>query len=624
MADTLTHRGPDDLGVWFDEEREVALAFRRLAIIDLSPAGAQPMVSRDGRWVLAYNGEIYNFASLRHDLPRDTVLRGGSDTEVLLELLAHRGVDRTLAAVDGMFAFALWDRREQRLVLARDRFGEKPLHYTWAGSTFLFASELKAMRPHPAWNPTLDLGALALYLSRDYVPAPLTVYAGVHKLLPGTWLEVAADRPGIVEQHTYWSAAEVVAAGRAAPADVDLDGAADLLDDVLSRSVRERMVADVPLGAFLSGGIDSSLVVALMQANADTPVKTFTMSFGDARLDEAPFAAAVAAHLGTEHTEMSVSGADALAVVPALPGMYDEPFADSSQIPTFLVSALARRDVTVALTGDGGDELFGGYGHYTDAQRVLRVVERVPARARPAVAAALRATPEAFWDVVGRGQRVLRPDSRQLHGQNVRKLAAAMERSSVAGRYAVSLSRWGGRPPLALGSTVPLEQSADPRCHPDGLSMTETMMMADTLGYLPDDILVKVDRASMATSLETRIPLLDPEVFALAWRLPMDVKRSDAQGKLVLRQLLGRYVPRRLVDRPKAGFAVPLADWLRHDLRDWGEDLLAPERLRRQGLLDEPRVTRLWKQHQAGTHDWKAQLWTLLMLQAWLEENVPA
>ena len=626
MSAVLAHRGPDDGAVWCDEAAGVALAHRRLAVVDLSAAGHQPMRSHDGRYVIVYNGELYNTAEVRSELERRTsavAWRGHSDTEVLLEAIAAWGVKEALRRVVGMFAFAVWDRQERRLTLARDRIGEKPLYYGRFGSTLLFGSELKALRAHPAFQSEIDRDVLALYVRHGYVPAPYSIYRGVAKLPAGCLAEFAA---GDAEPHIepYWSALEMALAGMASPLDAPEESLVDELDALLKRAVRGQMEADVPLGAFLSGGIDSSTVVALMQAQSSRPINTFTIGFAEAEYNEAEHAKAVAAHLGTNHTELYVTPDEARAVIPRLPQIYCEPFADSSQIPTYLVSQLARRHVTVALSGDAGDELFGGYNRYQIAQRVWRGLSRIPASLRGATAASMRALPPSGWDHVLKPLRFALP--RQLRvqhpGEKVHKLAGVIGLASLDDVYTRLISQWpapGAVVPGAHEPETPLNTAA--RMPGQFAQPLARMTYLDLVTYLPDDILVKVDRAAMAVSLETRVPLLDHRVVEFAWRIPAELKLRGGRGKHLLRAVLQRYVPRGLFERPKMGFGVPIDHWLRGPLREWAEHLLDPATLRAQGYFAVDPIRRAWAEHLDGRRSNQYPLWVILMFQAWLEHQ---
>lgn len=615
MADTLRHRGPDDAGVWSDPAQGVALAHRRLSIIDLSPAGHQPMVSACGRYVLTFNGEIYNCAEIRAELERSgaaPVWRGHSDTEVLLAAAAAWGLRRALEASVGMFALAFWDRRERTLSLARDRLGEKPLYYGRMGQSVLFASEPQALWEHPDWVGEIDRGALALLMRHNYIPAPHSVFRGVRKLLPGSICVIGLDRSAEAIER-YWAPGEL---GRE-PFTGSAEEAVDALDRLLRETLSGQMLADVPLGAFLSGGIDSSTIVALMQATSARAVQTFSIGFEDPDYDEAPHARAIARHLGTEHHELVVSNRDMLDVVPRLAHIYAEPFADSSQIPTLLVAQMARRQVTVALSGDGGDELFAGYTRYRQIERLARTAGRIPASLRGLPAAALRRiSAERLDTLIGTlaGSRAPR-----RAGDRLLKAAEAGGAAGVAGLYRALVTLWHDPARLVVGGSEPetaFTHISETHFRADPV---RAAMSLDLASYLPDDILAKVDRAAMATSLETRVPLLDHRIVAFAARLPTGLLVRDGATKWPLRQLLYRHVPRDLVERPKKGFAVPLETWLRGPLREWAEALIDPVRLAREGLLDPAPVQRAWAEHQGGHRNLQYRLWTVLMLQSWLE-----
>jgi len=621
MADTLRHRGPDDSGVWVDPAAGVALAHRRLSILDLSALGRQPMASESGDWVLIYNGEIYNFAELRAELEsRGHRFRGHSDTEVMLAAFEEWGLPAALDRFNGMFAFAAWHRPDRTLYLARDRLGKKPLYYGWAGNVFLFASELKALRAHPAFEGEIDPGAVALLLRHNYIPHPYSIYRGIRSLAPATVLAMsnsvrAGELPRAVP---YWSHKLVAEQGLERPVREAAE-ALEQLEALLRDAVKLRMIADVPLGALLSGGIDSSLVVALMQAQSTRPVMTFSIGFREEGFDEAPHARAVAAHLGTDHTELYVTPAEARDVIPLLPEIYDEPFADASQIPTFLVSKLARSRVTVALSGDGGDELFGGYAAYLSNLRFWRRYGKVPLSLRRLMAGAARSLSPETWDGIFARLASFVPAAgrRPSAGLRLHRLAAALTEESEETVYCSLMSHW--QPPLSplAGVEEPLTAFRDPERRAVLPGFAERMMYLDLISYLPDDILVKVDRASMAVSLEARCPLLDYRVAELAWRLPLELKIRDGKGKWILRQLLHRYVPQELVERPKAGFAPPVGAWIRGPLRDWAEELIRPARLLSEGLLDPAPIHAVWKQHVRGHYDWGMLLWPVLVFQAW-------
>lgn len=621
MADTLGHRGPDDSGVWVDAENGVALGHCRLSILDLSPEGHQPMQSASDRFVVVYNGELYNFPDLRAELEAlGHRFRGHSDTEVLLAAFDEWGIAASLRKFIGMFGLAVWDRRERALTLCRDRMGEKPLYYGWAGGTFLFGSELKAIAAHPEFDGTISHDALALFIRHNNVPAPRSIYQQVRKVPPATCVTLREeDCVGAwPEPVPYWSLGDAVAAGRAAPFTGSDQDAVEALDTLLRDAVQRQMIADVPLGAFLSGGIDSSVIVALMQAAGSGTARTFSIGFDESGYDEAVHAAAVARHLGTQHTELYVSAAAARALIPELPRIYDEPFADSSQLPTILLARMAREHVTVALTGDAGDELFGGYNRYFHARRIWNTLGWAPAGGRRGVAALVTAVPPAAWDRVGMAlpARYRQP---QL-GDRMRKLAEVVGSPTAAAVYMRLISHWPD-PTVMVPGASDLPRSVLNGQAPEFDDFAEWMMYADTTSYLPDDILVKVDRAAMSTSLETRVPFLDHRVVEFAWTLPLDMKVRGGTGKWILRQVLDRYVPRELIERPKQGFAVPLDEWLRGPLRDWAEALLDERRLREDGLFDPAPIRERWREHLSGRRNWQAALWCVLVFQSWLDHT---
>ena len=624
MADTIVHRGPDDAGDWVDAEAGVALGFRRLAILDLSPAGHQPMVSATGRFVMVFNGEVYNYQALRRELQNlglAPVFEGTSDTEVMLAAFEAWGIEAAVRRFIGMFAIALWDRREHTLYLMRDRMGVKPLYYGRSGDLFLFGSELKALRAHPAFTPRVDRDALALFFRHLDVPAPYSIYRDVRKLVPGTILSLHPKMPEIPEPIPYWSAREVAEQGRTDPFLGNEEEAADHLNGLLREAVGQRMVADVPLGAFLSGGIDSSIVVALMQAQSDRPVNTFTIGYQDALFDEAMHAREVARLLGTAHTEWIVTPKDALAVIPKLPQLYDEPFSDVSQIPTFLVSSMARRHVTVALSGDGGDEVFGGYNRHFWAPKVWNRIRHWPRTTRRMAAAGMTALSPASWNAVFRmfGPLLPRRFNEQNPGYKLAKLAEVMLARSQDDLYKGLVSHWKDPAALVLGSAEPRTILTDQARHAALEDFTHRMMFFDQVTYLPDDNLTKVDRASMGVSLEVRVPLLDHRVVEYAWRLPVGMKVGDGRGKLLLRKVLYRYVPAEIIDRPKMGFDAPVGMWIRGPLRDWAETLLAESRLQQEGFLDPRPVRKMWAEHLSGRYNREYLLWDVLMFQAWRE-----
>lgn len=652
MANAMTHRGPDDLGVWVDNPTGIALAHRRLAVVDLSTAGHQPMMSSQGRYVIAFNGEIYNHLELRHEIETyrqasgvqiESFWRGHSDTETLLAGFELWGIEATLKRCVGMFAIALWDKGRNRLTLVRDRLGEKPLYYGWLGEgdyrAFAFASELKAIKAHPDFKGVVDKQALAQYVQFMYVPAPMSIYEGVYKLKPGHILsfDVASNvsldacKPEI---KPYWSLCQTVTEARNRPITSESE-AIESIYAQLKESIGLQSQADVPLGAFLSGGVDSSLVVALMQQNAHEfglpAVKTFTIGFDEEGYDESPFAKAVADHLGTDHHELRVDAATALALIPKLPSMYDEPFADSSQIPTYLVSKLARQHVTVALSGDAGDELFGGYNRYFWGPKIWKKFSRLPFLLREVIVGTIEAIPIPIWKLMGAlFNRVMRSDKKVSNfAEKLHKLATLLKNvRSPEELYFNLVTEW--RNPNQLLRTAPAENTEN-QTHgtekfanheqPYKLTIAEHMMYLDTLSYLPDDILCKVDRAAMACSLETRVPFLDHRLLELAWRLSLDTKIRGTLGKWALRQILYRFVPKDLIERPKTGFAIPVGQWLRGPLREWAGELLSKGRLETEGYFHAEPILAKWKEHQSGKRDHTASLWTILMFQAWLQEH---
>jgi asparagine synthase (glutamine-hydrolysing) len=624
MSTALLHRGPDDEGIWTDVEAGLALGHRRLSIVDLSPLGHQPMMSANGRYVIVFNGEIYNFLELRHDLTQlGHHFRGHSDTEIMLASFSEWGLDKAIRRFNGMFAFALWDRQERILHLGRDRLGEKPLYYGWQDNTFLFASELKALKAHPDFRSEINRDALTLFLRYSNVPSPYSIYQGIYKLPPGTilsWNGVDAHP----DPFTYWSAKEVAELGIAEPFMGPESEAVIQLEALLLEAVKLRMVADVPLGAFLSGGIDSSTIVALMQAQSSQPVKTFTIGFNEEAYNEAKHAKAVAQHLGTDHTELYVNPKEALEVIPKLPILYDEPFSDVSQIPTFLVSQLAKHQVTVSLSGDGGDELFAGYKRYIWGQKIWQAINWMPKTLRHNSARAITSISPESWNRVFANINIFLP-TRTKQPEFGNKLHTLSEVMTLPNGkeilYKRLVSHWEEPTALVIDGLEPpttLSNSQNRAQLPD---CTECMMYLDTVTYLPDDILVKVDRASMSVSLEGRIPFLDHRLVEFAWRIPLSMKIRNGQGKWLLRQVLYKYVPRNLVDRPKTGFGVPIDSWLRGPLRDWAEGLLNEDRLKNEGFFNPKPIRQKWEEHLCGTASWEYYLWDVLMFQAWLEAN---
>lgn len=629
MNNALIHRGPDDSGSWVDEGIGLALGHRRLSILDLTPAGHQPMHSASGRYTIVFNGEIYNHLKLREMLEADgkaPAWRGHADTEILLACFAAWGIEKTLEATVGMFAIALWDCEEQRLTLARDRMGEKPLYYGWHGETLLFGSELKALKRDPQFEAEVDRNSLALLLRHSYIPAPYSIYKGISKLSPGHYITLPLGNIDAAKQsvpQAYWQVNTAVQKGLANPFKGSASQAVDLLEQELRSSIGEQMLADVPLGAFLSGGVDSSAVVALMQVQSKQPVRTFTIGFDEHGYDEAVHAKEVARHLGTEHTELYVRPEDALNVVPQLPTMYCEPFADSSQMATFLVSKMASEQVKVVLSGDGGDELFGGYNRYLTARKVWEQMGHLPKPARHVVAHVLRSLSPSTWDSLYKWVSPILP--KRLHiaspGDKAQKLADVLALSDDHAFFHQLTSHWKDPASIVIGAIEPLTLLTDPAAWPKTDSFEHWMMAMDTQTYMTDDILVKVDRAAMAASIETRVPMIDHRIVELSWRMPLDFKIRNGQGKWLLREVLYRHVPKELIERPKQGFGVPLDSWLRGPLREWAESLIDSSRLRQEGYFHPAPIRQMWDEHLSGRRNWQHHLWNVLMFQAWLSEQ---
>jgi asparagine synthase (glutamine-hydrolysing) len=627
MAETIRHRGPDDSGTWFDDEIGVALCHQRLSIIDLSRAGHQPMLSACGRFVISYNGEIYNFQKIRAELAQlGHRFRSNSDTEVILEAAVEWGFEGMLSKLVGMFAFALFDRKERMLYLVRDRLGKKPLYFYLTGKLLIFGSELKALCAYPGFPRKIDNGSLELYLRYQYVPAPNTIYSDTRKLLPGQYCSISLDTGGKLLDpnfYTYWDALLVAGDGQSNLIQDDDTAVIRMFQDLLLDATGKRMISDVPLGALLSGGIDSSLVTALMQSLSNKPVRTFTIGFHEADFDEAQQAKAIAAHLGTDHTELYVTSRETMDVVPALPDIYDEPFADSSQIPTFVVSKLARQQVTVALSGDGGDELFGGYNRYVWANKIWKSVAWLPADLRRGISNGLTGRTPETWDKMFKPVMHLAPAAlrQRMIGDKLHKLAAIIKARDSDDVYRTLV--WSGEQNCSILSPNrktdmaipdPLERLGDILPFKDAILR---MMLTDQMTYLPDDILVKVDRASMAVALELRAPLLDHRVAELAWRLPQKYKIRDGRSKWLLRRILDKYVPAKLIDRPKSGFGIPFGQWLRDPLREWAEELLDEKKLQQEGIFQAEAVRLYWQEHLAGRRNRQYILWPILMFQAW-------
>ncbi len=627
VTHVLEHRGPDGHGTWVDEG--VGLGHRRLSIVDLSEAGHQPMMSNSSRYVMSYNGEIYNHDELRKTLvSKGYSFRGHSDTEMILAAVEEWGLDNAVQYFIGMFAIALWDKQLKKLFLVRDRLGIKPLYYGVYDGLFIFASELKSFQICPEFNPPINRHALSQLMRYCFIPAPHSIYEGVYKLEPGKILTIDVNAPSLTDYKisTYWSAKNVAEQGAANIYQGSASQAVNELDELLKNAVGMRMLADVPLGAFLSGGIDSSTVVALMQAQSTDPVKTFSIGFHEGEYNEANQAKAVAEHLGTDHTELYVTPEQAMAVIPELPTLYDEPFADSSQIPTYLVSKLARESVTVSLSGDGGDELFYGYDRYSIAERIWNTAGWMPQLARTSMGRGLAMIPSSIWHGSEKALQTLLPGQSSLGRMSDKafKLAEFLSQGYLNREeklYQALLSHWKQPSNLVLVSEEPLTAMTDPMLQADLPEFKQRMMFMDSICYLPDDILVKVDRASMGASLEARVPIIDHRVVEFAASVPLEYKFRDGQTKWILRQVLNKYVPNELFDRPKMGFGVPIDSWLRGPLRDWADDLLNSDRLRNEGYFNVNLVRQRWQEHVENKRDWHYPLWDVLMFQAWHEAN---
>jgi asparagine synthase (glutamine-hydrolysing) len=632
MGKKILHRGPDGENIFSIPENGIGLAHQRLAILDLTDAGSQPMQSRNGNFVIAFNGEIYNHLDIRilveEKLKNPILWNGHSDTETLLAAFEIWGIQETLNKCVGMFALAVWDKSTAKLTLARDRLGEKPLYYGWVNDSFVFASELKAIKIFPSFSNSIDRDALASYLQYTYVPAPMSIYENIFKLLPGHLMEI--DRSSKSNTHNsslqYWSLSSHIKSGQSEMI-TDETMAIEELDSLLMQSIKSQMISDVPLGAFLSGGIDSSLIVALMQKESMKPIKTFTIGFEDANYDESPYAKGVASYLNTDHHALIVSETETQSVIPLLGDMYDEPFADSSQIPTYLVCKAAKEYVTVALSGDAGDELFGGYNRYFWGPRVWNKLSWMPYEARKLLGKGINAIPTNSWDKVGHlMNKTFFSNSIAQFGDKAKKLGARLEQVRSMQDLYFSLVREWDDPSILLKdfsqtSQTPENLQSILSSQFDEKDPELSMMFCDTMTYLPDDILCKVDRAAMATSLETRVPFLDHRIAEFAWKLPLNMKIRDGQGKWILRKILSDNIPNELIDRPKTGFGIPVGHWLRGPLRDWADDLLNPSRINAEGYFHEGLITKIWNQHLDGSHDWTAKLWTILMFQAWLSEQ---
>lgn len=616
MHAALAHRGPDDAQIWVEQEQGIVLAHRRLAVVDLSVEGRQPMASSSGRYHIVFNGEIYNYPEIQQQLSGlGHIFKGRSDTEVLLAAIDHWGLNQTLQKINGQFAFGLWDSKNKILHLVRDRFGKKPLYVGWVGEDLVFASELKALHALEHFSPSLNQDALALYMHYGYVCAPYSIFSGIWQLLPGSRLalNVGSLRKGddlSARMEPYWSLTQSVDEARAHPFAGSEGGQIEVFEQMLNKAVAERMVCDVPLGVFLSGGVDSTTIAALMQQHSDRPVKSFSIGFDNPAYDESPYAAQIARHLGTDHETLAVNERDALGVIPDLADIFDEPFADPSAIPTYLISKLARRQVTVALTGDGGDELLGGYDRHIHLPPLWQKIGWMPAGLRRGLAALAGRLPASFWQTLSRDPQMER---------KMRRLLAVMGCPGQAEAYHHLLAAWEDL--VVPGARLPAVPVRQPASFPRGLGFADYMIFGDTLSYRVDDLMVKADRASMAVALEARAPLMDYQLCAFCWRLPLSAKIRHGQGKWLLRQVLKKYVPDSLMDRPKMGFSVPVAQWLRGDLQGWANDLLSPARLRQQGLFDEALITRVWEAHKRGDSidPNGRKIWTILMMQSWLD-----
>ncbi|RJP74847.1 MAG: asparagine synthase (glutamine-hydrolyzing) [Desulfobacteraceae bacterium] len=627
MALALSHRGPDDGGIWFDPEAGAGLAHRRLSIIDLSEEGHQPMISHSGRYVIAFNGEVYNFKELRKELHQEPIAwRGNSDTEVMLAAFDHWGIRRAVKQFIGMFAFAVWDRQDHLLYLCRDRLGIKPLYFSRISKGLLFGSELKAIMKHPDFVPEINPDALSLFFRYSNIPAPYSIFQHTWKLMPGTILSISPEELQKGSRHpeaeTYWSALDIAEAGQGNMVSIGFQEAAEQLESLLGDAIRLRMISDVPIGAFLSGGVDSSAIVALMQAQSTRKVKTFSIGFRETGYDEAGYAKAIAEHLGTDHTELYVSSEDALQVIPDLPAFFDEPFSDSSQIPTYLLSKLTREHVTVCLSGDGGDEVFGGYNRHFLWESIWRNIKWIPAPARVTLARMFQSVPPGMWDAVVYRLISVLPAKFKLDtpGDRIFKLSEAIAAGTPELMYRSFVSHWKHPEDLVRGTREPLTMATDGHRKLPFQDFTHVMMALDLATYLPDDILTKVDRASMSVALETRVPILDHRVVEFSWRLPLEMKVKNRQGKRILREVLYKYVPKSMIERPKTGFAVPLETWLRGPLRDWAESLLDKRKIKEQGLLNPDLIHGRWREHLSGKQNRQHEIWDVLMFQEWKKQ----
>ena len=629
MNSAVSHRGPDTNGAWVDIDSGIVLGHQRLSIIDLSSAGNQPMHSSSGRYILTYNGEIYNHLEVRRELERcnsNIRWKGNSDTETLLEAVDFWGIETSLQKIDGMFAFGLWDKKIRRLILARDRIGEKPLYFGWQGKgdnkVFLFGSELKALKVHPEFNGEINRDVISLQLQHNYIPAPYSIYKDIHKLLPGHYLQLNEDdlkKNLLPLSKSYWSLTEHAINGNRKQLTLCEDDILKNLEGYLLSSVKKQMISDVPLGAFLSGGIDSSTIVAMMQSQSNKPIKTFTIGYSEDNFSEAPYAKEIAKHLGTDHTEFFVSPKKAMEVIPSLPTIYDEPFSDPSQIPTFLVSQLAKQDVKVALSGDGGDELFCGYKRYVMSKKFWNIFRLMPITLRKILASGIGSISPQDWNKISKLLPGLSTYSN--FGDKVHKGLGLLEAKTLYDLYYTLNTQWHNSNEVLINSKDQGTLMTTFKPELKGLDSQQQMMVLDSLTYLPDNILVKIDRAAMASSLETRVPFLDHKLIEYVWKIPQSLKLNNGQGKWILKKILNQYVPNDLTDRPKMGFGVPIETWLRGPLKEWAEDLLNEERLKQEGYFDPKVVRDKWNEHITGKRNWKSSLWGILMFQSWIDSN---
>jgi len=627
MANQLALRGPDNKSYWQSEDAVVGLAHRRLSILDLSEEGHQPMISQHGKLIITFNGEVYNFQEIKHELEtenKDVIFRGHSDTEVILAAIEYWGLKKALQKFNGMFAFALWNRETHELYLARDRMGEKPLYYGWVGKKFIFASTLNSLRQSTGFDPKVNHQALGLYLRHNYVPAPHSILNGVYKLQPGhTALLVTKSHELHLSTQPYWSLIDAYQTNNKISDDISLNTATNELETLLCNSVTHRMISDVPIGAFLSGGVDSSLIVALMQSISARRVKTFTIGFSEPEFNEAQHAKTIAEYLGTDHTELYISADQAMDVIPGMASIYDEPFADPSQIPTYLVSKLASDSVKVVLSGDGGDELFYGYKRYFTFESYWKNICKYPVEIRNLLARLINIVPKPVWEILVRLVHSIgiSEKSRLTHVSKIYELSDMLTYNNYSNMYQWVVAHWK-RPEDVISNYTSCNILTSDFSHWSNIDcFQEWMTYYDSMYYLPDDILVKLDRASMAVSLEGRIPLLDHKIVEYAASLPMHIKTNNGNGKQPLKNLLGKYLPSELYEKPKKGFAVPIDSWLKNGLRDWAEDLLSKEQLNNDGYFDSKVVREKWHQHKSGQRNWHNQIWIILMFQNWLRQN---